>query len=122
MYSTVHIMITASCSPDTTCERGCVIFKETPFYETINVHTVQKHRLEFQRIIAQQTQVHLRLSRGSVLGSYCSKIEHELFSLFLLCDVLIYYPRPPSPSPSPYSPIPTYKEQCFYSNVTKFWV
>jgi hypothetical protein len=32
-------------------------------------------RLEFKRITAQQTQVHLRLSWGSVHGSLCSNIE-----------------------------------------------
>ncbi len=31
--------------------------------------------LELQRIIAQQTWVHLRLTLGSVNGSYCSNIE-----------------------------------------------
>ncbi len=32
-------------------------------------------RMKFQRITSQQTQVHLRLSWGSVHGSYCSNIE-----------------------------------------------
>ncbi len=47
--------------------------------------------LEFQRIPAQQTQVHPMLSWGSVHGSYCSNIEldglacPDLFSMSLLC-------------------------------------
>jgi hypothetical protein len=36
---------------------------------------VQGQRMEVQRITAQQTQIDLSLSRGSVHGSYCSNIE-----------------------------------------------
>ncbi len=44
-------------------------------------------RVEFQKITAQQTQVHLRLSCGSVHGSYCSNIE-----LGGLTRALLYVP------------------------------
>ncbi len=44
-----------------------------------------QQRLEFQRITALQTQVSLRLSWGSVHGSYCSNIEVVGQSWALLC-------------------------------------
>jgi hypothetical protein len=52
--------------------------------------TAPVQRLEFQRITAKQTQVHLRLSRGSVHGSCFSNIElgglnRTVLSVHIMC-------------------------------------
>jgi hypothetical protein len=49
-------------------------------------------RLEFQRSAALQTQVHLRLSKGTVHGSYCTIIEQVSLTWALLSSYYVWLP------------------------------
>jgi hypothetical protein len=57
-------------------------------------------RLEYQRITEQQTQVHLRLSWGSVHGSYCSNIELGGLNWALLYVLIMWMHRGARPKVS----------------------
>ncbi len=55
--------------------RGGLLRNPVSTWAPLNFLKRTSRRQEFQRITAQQTQVHLMLSWGSVHGSYCSNTE-----------------------------------------------